>query len=101
MANTATVAARSLREEAYLAAERARQAKRVMRPGRPANRADSRPAWSVQSTIGMRLISHPTALSRSAESDGVGDCRPAGVVVEIDEENVIAVAELGRDPLHP
>jgi hypothetical protein len=60
VANTATVAARSLREEAYAAAERARQAKRAMRPGRPANRTDSRPHWSVQSTIGMRLISEPT-----------------------------------------
>jgi hypothetical protein len=57
--NTATVAARSLREEAYLAAERARQASRAMRPGRPANRADGRPQWSVQSTIGMRLIARP------------------------------------------
>jgi hypothetical protein len=59
VANTATVAARSLREEAYLAAERARQAKRAIRPSRPANRADSRPQWSVQATVGMRLISHP------------------------------------------
>ncbi|GIH05784.1 hypothetical protein Rhe02_38510 [Rhizocola hellebori] len=60
VANTATVAARSLREEAYLAADRARQAKRVARPGRPANRTDTRPQWSVQSTVGMRLIARPT-----------------------------------------
>ncbi len=59
-ANTATVAARSLREEASHAAERARQAKRAMRPSRPANRADSRPLWSVQSTVGLRLVTRPS-----------------------------------------
>jgi hypothetical protein len=58
-ANTASVAARGLREEAFLAAERARQARRALGPSRPANRTDQRPQWSVQSTVGLRLIARP------------------------------------------
>ncbi len=60
-ANTASVAARSLREEAFRAAEQARQARRVMRPGRAGGSVnrDSRPQWSVQSTVGLRLIARP------------------------------------------